>query len=933
MKISIKWMLIGGVIGLQVISVSVILASSYLTSQHVLLRHAKDIMKNIATFTVHEAQSYLSPAQDAAQLTKRLADRSVVTGEDQARLESYFYEQLRLHSNFAGIYLGGPSGDFLYVSRSNSRAMGGFRTKIITIREGVKITELIWKDAHQKEIMREFDPHDTYDPTLRPWYIKASEKHTTIWTDPYIFFTSKQPGLTVASPVFDATGETAGVVGVDIEIGAISTFLSQLQVGKQGLAFILNKNGDVVAFPNLSKIKWPAENAQGQFRLTKINELDDILCRKAFESLKRPVGSFDIQNPVFGSFRHGNQNYHTMFAPFTNPRWPWIIGIYLPEDDYLGPIKQNRLNNIYIMLGIAVAGILVGFLIVRSIVKPMTALQLEANAVKDYDLETTFNKNSVIKEIQDTADYFTRMKGGLKAFKQKNIELTQGLQERAEELQLKEMRLRATFTSLINFTDALIVLDENHSMRFLNPAADRLLRGTAAQLLGQPFKFPVVEQKTTEIVIDSSSAEPVIAEMRVVDTEWEGSAAHLVALRDITERKQMEAEIRWRANTLEALHETAVDLASQEALPQLLRAIAERAVNLLQAKGAGIFLHRPEKNVLESVLWYNLTPDITGTLVRRGEGVAGKVLETGQPIVLPDCNKRENQEMQGQDCNYQSCCALPILWGQRILGILMIGDDAPRKNSASDIALLERFTPLAAAALEQRRLLEEAEILYSQAQQDAQTKSVLLKEVNHRVQNNLSAIIGMLYAERRHSSTGVAPFYLAALNDLINRIQGLATVHTLLSASKWRPLLLSDLAEKIIHASLQALPVHKRFAIKVEPSALRVPSVQANNLAMVINELSTNTLKYALPQRNKGQITVTIATDEGQDQVRLEYRDDGPGYPPDVLKMERSSTGMYLIQNIVTRDLRGKLKIFNDLGAVTLIHFPVTADSRESRYA
>ena len=63
MKISIKTLLIGGFIGLQVIPTSIILASSYLTSQQVLLRHARDIMENIATFSIRDAQGYLAPAK------------------------------------------------------------------------------------------------------------------------------------------------------------------------------------------------------------------------------------------------------------------------------------------------------------------------------------------------------------------------------------------------------------------------------------------------------------------------------------------------------------------------------------------------------------------------------------------------------------------------------------------------------------------------------------------------------------------------------------------------------------------------------------------------------------------------------------------------------------------------------------------------------
>lgn len=94
----------------------------------------------------------------------------------------------------------------------DTKVKGGFRTKSITVADGVRTTELIWKDASYKEIGREFDPSDTYDPRKRPWYIQAQQAGTTIWTEPYIFFTSEKPGLTAASPVFSEQGELTGVV-------------------------------------------------------------------------------------------------------------------------------------------------------------------------------------------------------------------------------------------------------------------------------------------------------------------------------------------------------------------------------------------------------------------------------------------------------------------------------------------------------------------------------------------------------------------------------------------------------------------------------------------------------------------------------------------------------------------------------------------------
>lgn len=927
MKISIKTLLVGGFIGLQVIPTSVILASSYLTSQRVLLRHARDIMENIATVSIRDAQGYLAPAEGAAQLTQRLADSDVVSSRDDALLEQYFYEQLALNTNFSGIYLGRPDGGFVFVNRMNEKVDGGYRTKLISTAGAARRVELVWKDAAQRELSRELDPDDRYDPRKRPWYQKAVGVRGAVWTDPYIFFTSQRPGLTVASPAYGADGRLLGVVGVDIEIAEISTFLSHLRIGKHGLAFIVDQLGDVVAFPEPDKLKQASEE-DGSWRLTKVAELDDPLSRKAFDSLQLPPGEYEVARPVFGSFDHQGRTYHTMFAPFSDPQWPWAIGIYLPEDDYLGPIKHNRLINILVMIGVAALASVAGLTIARGVVRPMTALRAEAAAVRDGDLGTSADKSSVIKEIQETADSFTEMKGGLHQARRKNTELTRGLEQSAAELRTKELHLRATFTSLVNFSDALVVRDPEGIVRFANPAAEELLRTSIGALLGQPFPYHV--EDTGVLSLGDPGDDAKTAEVRVVDTEWEGRPATLVALRDITERRRMEDEIRWRAATLEALHEVALELAALREHGELLRIAATHAADLLHAKGAAVYLHQGNQGVLHEAVRHNLGSLASGRQLAHGEGVSGRVILTGKPVIVNDYAQWEGRSPAHQTSHFNACVAAPIRWGGRTLGVLLVGDDPPRTFHEADIAVLEWFTPLAAAALEQQRLLAEAEGLYRQARRDAGTKTALLQEVNHRVKNNLSAIIGLLYTERRHAAQRDNRDYQDTIQDLIGRMQSMATVHSLLTASEWSPVPLGDLVRQIMESALQALPAETAVTLRVSDTPIRVPPALATNLAILLHELAMNAVKHAFPHRPSGRLSIDLAANAHT--LELRCTDDGPGYPEEVLRGENHNMGLYLLQRITERDLAGTIELATDAegGAVTSIRFPFPKTQDES---
>jgi two-component sensor histidine kinase len=158
------------------------------------------------------------------------------------------------------------------------------------------------------------------------------------------------------------------------------------------------------------------------------------------------------------------------------------------------------------------------------------------------------------------------------------------------------------------------------------------------------------------------------------------------------------------------------------------------------------------------------------------------------------------------------------------------------------------------------------------------------------------------------------------MQDLISRIHGLATVHRLLSAADWSPILLNELVTKVIHSALQAISIDKWVSVKVSPSSIKVAPKLANSLALLVNELTTNTIKYAWPICETGHIVVCI--DNEGDEVLLEFRDDGVGFPADVLSLQCRNVGWELIQTLVGQSLQGRVTLHNDNGAVIIVRFP-----------
>jgi two-component sensor histidine kinase len=133
---------------------------------------------------------------------------------------------------------------------------------------------------------------------------------------------------------------------------------------------------------------------------------------------------------------------------------------------------------------------------------------------------------------------------------------------------------------------------------------------------------------------------------------------------------------------------------------------------------------------------------------------------------------------------------------------------------------------------------------------------------------------------------------------------------------------LCDLAREAIAGALNALPWDEgpQVQVRVTPSPVRVTPKQAHTLALVFNELATNTIKYGLRDHNEGQIHVRIS--QGDGWVTFVYRDDGPGYPQPVLKGTQHDEGLYLLARL-TKSLRGDIIMENKGGAVTRVQIPL----------
>jgi len=388
--------------GLQFVAIISVVLSSYLTSERVLLDHARKLLSDVAGNTILHSRGFLEPAQSAAELAARLAESRVVSSENTLRLEQLLFEQLRAAVQFAGVYYGDEDGNFVYVMHSEEP--GPYRTKIISHESGRRTTNLIWRDQDYRIVETRQDPADLYDPRSRPWYQATRLNFETTWTNPYIFFSSQKPGITIAAPVIRADGSLKGVIGVDIEIDAISDFLANLRIGENGVALIINSNGDVIAHPKPQLLT--ATDSSGASSFATIDTIDDPVAREAFGVLAA-MPFISVPEETFSQFEFEGADYVTTVMPIMSEELPWTIAVYAPEDDFIGTIIQNRTRDIWIAAVIAVFSGIVGLFLASYIARPVRAFAVRAALVSQGELDPSQPLPKTYRELEKANDTLT----------------------------------------------------------------------------------------------------------------------------------------------------------------------------------------------------------------------------------------------------------------------------------------------------------------------------------------------------------------------------------------------------------------------------------------------------------------------------------------------------------------------------------------------
>jgi predicted ATPase/two-component sensor histidine kinase/tRNA A-37 threonylcarbamoyl transferase component Bud32 len=320
------------------------------------------------------------------------------------------------------------------------------------------------------------------------------------------------------------------------------------------------------------------------------------------------------------------------------------------------------------------------------------------------------------------------------------------------------------------------------------------------------------------------------------------------------------------------------------------------------------------------------------------------VIRKQETVILEDATRelRFASDRYIQSHQPKSVLCTPIQGHGKLIGILYLENNLTTDAFTLDRAtILQVLTAQAAIALENTHLYEQL-ATYSQTleannqalqqevsdrrraeeqlRQSLTEREVLLKEIHHRVKNNLQIISGLLQLQSQ-SVTDTATTNL--LRESQHRIESMSLIHKKLYASSdFGEIDLSDyipsLASNLL-ASYQIMPGHVTLNMDIAPVLLNID--QAIPCGLIVNELISNALKYAFPDDRSGEIQIYLPP-PAQHQIELIIRDNGIGLPEHVDWEYVQSLGLSLVHDLVVEQLEGTLTVERQDGTTFSIQFP-----------
>ena len=659
------------------------------------------------------------------------------------------------------------------------------------LKQLLPITELSHLDAQGLERLRvsrlAMDVIDSrIDYSKDPKFREAKAGRT--YFGPVYFRKESEPYMTIAMPQ-----SGGGVTVAEVNLKFIWEVVSQIKVGKAGLAYAIDRNGALIAHPDISL----------------------VLQKTTLANLAQVKAALTPGSPEV-TIAHDPKGREVLTSHSTITPLGWVVFIEQPLEEAFEPLRASAWRTgLLVVVGI-VLSVFVSALLARRLAQPIQILQASAAKIGAGELDHRI----VIKtgdELETLADEFNQMTGRLResyaTLEQRVEDRTRELTESLEQQTATAEILRVISSSPTDVQPVLAAVAESASQ--LCGAADALIHRVDGNVMrrvahfgsvpivpgvdirpltsGTPSGRAAVERRTIHIpdILDEFArgdyaeaqglqqgtgfrtilATPLMRDealvgvivlrrlevrpftdkqVELLKTFADQAVIAIENVRLFTELQARTAELTRSVGELEALGEVGRTISSTLDLETVLATVVSRANELAGTDGGAIYefdaatrafrLQATDRFPEEFAAVLRTTPLVYG------EGAVGRAAKTREPIQISDVTDTDAYSSSVKDAllrfGYRSLLAVPLLSEDEVVGALVVNRHAVGAFADRTVELLRTFAAQSALAIQNARLFQEIEDKGRLLEVANQHKSEFLASVSHELRTPLNAIIG-----------------------------------------------------------------------------------------------------------------------------------------------------------------------------------------------
>ena len=372
---------------------------------------------------------------------------------------------------------------------------------------------------------------------------------------------------------------------------------------------------------------------------------------------------------------------------------------------------------------------------------------------------------------------------------------------------------------------------------------------------------------------------------------------------DITERKLAEEELVKKNRELSIINLIGQSLSKLTERDKLISDICMMLGKLFSIDNLYIALYDADKNTITFPFYSIEGKKITTQSRIFGNGLTEFVLKTKKSLLINSARHEILGSLGIKPIGREalSIISAPMIAGEKVIGVITI-QDYKHENvfSQSQLDTLSTIATQAAIAIENAEL-------YSSLKKSLMEKEILLKEVHHRVKNNLQIMSSLIKLQSHYIDDKQM---LQILNETESRIQSMAIVHNkLYSSQQYENVNFSDYVKNLTDNfwntyGIKLKNVH--FDIQVENIPLSIDT--AIPCGLIINELVSNSIKYAFPDKRKGIIKIILEKEKSSRFYRLIVKDNGIGMKSAENVEKADTLGIQLVR-LLSKQMNGTVEV------------------------